>query len=139
MLRFCKIFEKTDDAVNFYLATSKLYFKIDSNDVESIYYIMGKKINFRLSLNGNIVYLDIEDQWKVYNNSLMFSYDYDRLYQQFKDIDNDYSYRGIKFGSNLSTIKTITKLDNYKFGDKFTFLPKDEKFLFIKLIYFLIY
>lgn len=127
-----KNFEKLDDAVNFYLNTSKIFFKINPNELQTEYFNFGKNINISVRLENNIVYLGIQDKWKTYNNSLSFSYDYYHLDYQFKEIDNDYSFREIKFGTNLSIIKAITKLDNYKFGNKFTFLPKDEKYLFWK-------
>jgi hypothetical protein len=131
-LIFVKKFENTNDAVDFYLKTSKYFFKINQNNFSAVYRKGGEKINLSVSLIENYVYLEVEDEIKYFNSSQIFNYKYNFLFYQFKEIDNDYSFRDIKFGTNLSTIKSFTKLDSHKNGNKYTFNPKDEKYFFWK-------
>jgi hypothetical protein len=128
-LVFCKSFNDKEPAYNFFLRLVNKYFdtKIEKN--QKNYYSYGKKLNFNIQIIENDVYLIIEDKNKDYQNSLMYSYDYYNLYSQFYEIDNDYSYRGIKFGTSLSTIKSITKLNNYRYGDRYVYLPQGDKYL----------
>lgn len=141
-LRFYKKFENYTEADNFYSTIVKKIFKTNISYHSNYYYGIGKKLNAGVFINTDkngkiIVFLTISDMPKLYKNSMLFSYDYYYLSQQFKEIDNDYSFRGIKFGTPLSVIKNITNLKNYRFGSKYTYIPTDEKYTFWKGLKFL--
>ena len=72
---------------------------------------VGDNIYFKLSLFEDIVKIEIGSFIKNnYFKSLKFKYDYYCTSQLFKDMDNDYIFRGIKFETTFEKVKTLTKL-----------------------------
>jgi hypothetical protein len=132
---FVKEFTNIDSSLKFYEELSKHYFKIKNfNDFSDTYSEAGKKIFILTKIENNKVYLSISETKNSSPNTIKESYDYYNLSYQFKEIDNDFSYRGIKFGTSLSLIQNSTKLLPYtrKGGSRYTYLPTDSKYLFWK-------
>ena len=128
-LVFCKSFNDLDSAKEFYFKLVSKYFITNTNKSYTMYFTEGEKLKFSVNLIHNSVYFFIEDYIKDYKNSMLFSYDYSNFYYQFFEIDNDYSFRGIKFGESLSSIKSKTKLSKYKYGDNYIYTPQEDNFL----------
>jgi hypothetical protein len=83
---------------------------------------------FDLSYGDNYVSLTVISlQNPAYIGSVKQKFDYFFTSDKFKQIDKDNSFRGIKFGSNLESIKLITRLN--KTQSNYEFIAKDSKYL----------
>lgn len=140
-----KNFDKSNDASIFYNSTKKnltnKYGIGDSthhydyqNEVGRIWW--GNNIVVSLKkINGKSVYLSIKNTQFDYYNSIQFKKDYNNLSFEFQQIDNDYSFKGVKFETSLNSLKSIYSLKNY-LSSKYSFRTYDSNFLIWKSIQF---
>lgn len=138
-LNFVKYFnsDSVDEQKNYYLINLEFLTKkfgvpvvIDNSNI----WQGSSKLFFNLSYGENAVALSISLFNKAYLGSLKQKFDYFFTSEKFKEIDKAYSFRGIKFGSTLEFIKSITRLT--KTYSDYEFVTKESKYLNWNSIYF---
>jgi hypothetical protein len=89
----------------------------------------GKEFTFRLFVDTSkksIVFTNVYIT-NVYDKSLKYKYDYFYTSEKFKTIDSSNTFRGIKFGTDINSIKSIARLKSL-FSD-YSFNVEEDKYL----------
>jgi len=137
-LVFLKSFEKITDASIFYTTTKKIltnkfgigdstYHYEYQNEAGRVWW--GNNIAITLKkINGKFIYLTVKNVKSDYHNSIQFKKDYNNLTFDFKEIDDDYSFKGIKFETQLNIIKKSYNFQKY-LNRNFSYMTFDKYFL----------
>ncbi len=128
-LKFYKIFESNIEAELFYKNIVKFYFRIESKITEDYYFSNGKNINLNVNIDDKVVNMKISSKYNTYKKSLLYSYDYYFLSDDFKEIDIDNTFRGIKFGTLKSVINSSVKSSKTNLDNTYALFPKENKYL----------
>ena len=130
-LRFIKYFNSNEDAKKFYLTNLNLLTKkfgitnvVNQNNI----WVGGPTLFFILTPKENSVVFSVSTlNYNQYLGSLKQKYDYYYTSDKFKEIDKSNTFRGIKFGTNLESIKSITHLT--KTFSNYEFVTKESKYI----------
>ncbi|MCF8342724.1 MAG: hypothetical protein K9I82_17235 [Chitinophagaceae bacterium] len=144
-LVFLKSFEKSNDAKLFYNTTKKFlsnkYGIGDSthhydyqNEIGRQWWGNNIVISIKI-VNEKFIFLSIRNVQYDYYNSIQFKKDYNNLSFDFKQIDNEYSFKGIKFETPLNTLKNTYDFKDY-LSSKYNFRTYESNFLNWKSIIF---
>ncbi len=132
-LNFIKYFtsDSDDERKKFYLSNLELLtkkFGVTNFFNKNSIWEGSQNLFFALDLSESNVSLRIVHSPKTTNiGSLKQKFDYYFTSDKFKEIDKDNSFRGIKFGTSLETIKTITRLT--KSTSNYEYIAKESKYL----------
>lgn len=134
-------FEDTLVAQKFYKNLINKIFVIDQLDIQNTKEVFGEFIvgkpfnsktkNYRINIfiNDKNIICRLSTS-SMYEETKMFKKYFLYANRKLKDIDANNSYRGIKFGTNISEIKKIVELEAYESGITHTYrVVKNEKYL----------
>lgn len=125
-LRFIKKFKSSEDCFKFYKVFQNKCFVYEKNT--SDFEISDCKTadkHFSVYTDDNMFVIEIKNFLTNYQNSLLSQYDFINLTDEFKEIDEENSFRGIKFGTLQSEVKQIVKFRDSEFNTPFV-LPTDQ-------------
>jgi hypothetical protein len=136
-LRFIKKFKSSEDCYEFYKIFQNKYFVYEKNN--SAFDISDCKTadkHFSVYTDDHMFVIEIKDFATTYQESLLAQYDYLNLTKEFKEIDDENSFRGFKFGTLQSEVKQIVKFKDLEYNTPFELLTDQLKYAYWKGIYF---
>lgn len=137
LLKFRKKFQTTDECIKFFESFRKKYFiydKINSNYNIAEYGGVNNRISVYLDDNDFVI--DIHNYLQSYSKSLLSQYDYFNSSDAFKEIDNDNTFKGIKFGTPQSEVKKVVNFKKTDYDTPFRLQTDEQKYAIWKGIYF---
>jgi hypothetical protein len=136
-LKFVKKFNTNEDCFDFYKSFQKKYFIYEkfNSDFQITEY---GGVNNRISIyiDDNYFILEIHNYATPYDKSLISQYDYINTTEAFKEIDNDYSFKGLKFGTPQSEVKKVVNFKKTDYDTPFKLQTDEQKYAIWKGIYF---
>lgn len=136
-LKFIKQFKSPEES-DTYFRNFKNKYILEPKGKDSIY-----SCDYKNSNNYTSIYLDddkfvieINDFIKNYLNSIVSQYDYDNSTESFKEIDNDNTFKSIKFGTSQKEVKKIVNFVKTESTTPYSLVTDEQKYAIWKGIYF---
>ena len=136
-LKFIKNFNSNDECYAFYKSFQKKYFIYEKHNSDfQITAYGGDNNRISIYIDDNSFILEIHNYATPYDKSLLSQYDYINTTEAFKEIDADYSFKGINFGTPQSEVKKVVNFKKTDYDTPFKLVTDEKKYAIWKGIVF---